>query len=366
VAVNLDPEDTVRTHGIESFPSSGYGPALHADGSRWAQVENPGPKWLARGLGSRRIFAAIQTLDMIVVSGGGQIEDFFGGAVSQPRILLTWTLLARLLGIPVAYFSVGVDQLSSRTSRTLSVAAVRLALLRSFRDEGSVDLLRKAGLGGECRIDPDPALGLDIGRLTRTTSRDSNLVVVSPISSRTWTIHRDRSYEEYLSSLVAACKHWARQGRHIRFLCSDTAMDPPIVQEVLARLDAGARERCEFRNVNTVQAFVEGVMSAQVVIASRLHGLILSVAARTPVIAVSPARKVTRFMLDSGLSEFCVDMATFTAGDLQDRFERVSREHSSLSGRLDALCTESRVRLEAGYDALVTLLPATLRLHQAS
>ena len=354
VAINLDPEDTVRTHGIEAFPSSGYGPSLHADGSAWTEVERPGPKWLARGLGSRRIIAAIRTLDMLVMSGGGQVEDFFGGAVSQPRILLTWATLARLFGIPVAFFSVGVDQIFSRASRAMSVAAIRLAHLRSFRDAESIEILRSAGLRAACRVDPDPALGIDAQNLTQRRSRDPDLVVVSPISFRTWTRVREASPP---TPTYAAWRLPAIFGRGrasgSASVCSDVFMDPPVVDEVLSHVDSTTRARSEFFDVKTVDDFLSSLADARVVIASRLHGLILAVAAGTPVIAISPARKVTRFMSDCGLSDYCLDISAFSADSLHALVERAGRESVQLGELITSISTSSRSQLSEGYDLLV-------------
>jgi polysaccharide pyruvyl transferase WcaK-like protein len=361
VALNLDPEDTVRTHGIEAFPSSGYGPSLHADGSAWTEVDHPGPKWLARGLGSRRIIAAIRTLDMIVMSGGGQVEDFFGGAVSQPRILLTWATLARLFGIPVAFFSVGVDQVFSRASRAMSVAAIRLAHLRSFRDAESIEILRNAGLRAACRVDPDPALGIDAQSLAQRRSRDPDLVVVSPISFRTWTRIREASYDAYVRSLAATCDLWAREGKRIRFVCSDVFMDPPVVDEVLSHVDSTTRARSEFIGVKAVDDFLSSVADARVVIASRLHGLILAVAAGTPVIAISPARKVTRFMTDCGLADYCLDISAVSADSLQALVERTGRESVQLGELIASISANSQSQLSEGYDLLVATLQSPRR-----
>jgi polysaccharide pyruvyl transferase WcaK-like protein len=357
VAINRDPEDAVRTLGLPAFPSEGYGPALHADGRNWSELERPWPKWMERGLGTRRIIAAARQIDLLVMSGGGQIEDFFGGTGSQPRVLLTWTLLARLFGIPVAYFAVGVDQLLDPTSRMLSVQAVRLASMRSFRDAGSVALLREAGLRVHCRVDPDPALGIDVRSLSLPTRTDQNLIVVSPISYRTWTNARETSYDAYLACLASACRHWLSLGQRIRFVCSDISMDPPVVAEVLAQAGEGVRRQCEFVDVQTFEQFIQAVAPGRLVVASRLHGLILALVAGVPAIAVSPARKVTRFMRDCGFEAHCVEMGEVKPDTLVTMAARIQAESPQIRQMVAAVTARSRAQLAQAYDALVALAP---------
>jgi len=357
VAINRDPADAVQLLGIAAFPSEGYGPAYLADGTSWEEVEHPGPWWLDRGLGTRRIVAVLRTLDLLVMSGGGQIEDFFGGPGSQPRVLLTWTALARVFGVPVAYFSVGVDQIFSRASQTMAVNAVRLAQMRSFRDSGSIELLRVAGMRRPGRVDPDPALGMNMPPVREPGTGLGNVIVVSPISFRTWTTVREATYDHYLRALAAACDRWAGAGASLRFVCSDVSMDPSAVTEVLSRVTEATRSRGVFVEVRTAEEFLQQVAAARFVVASRLHGLVLSVAAGVPVIAISPARKVLQFMGDCDLAEFCIDMSAVSEEGLVAIANRVEFERDQLCRKVAGVTEASRAGLASAYDELVALLP---------
>lgn len=362
IGICRTPEEAAQIHGISAVPSSGYGAAFHADGTRWHAQEHPAPKWLGRGVGTRRIVTVARTLDLLVMTGGGQIEDFFGGPGSQPRALFTWILVSRVFGVPTALFGVGVDQLLHRWSRILSVNAIRLADLRSFREAGSVDLLREWGLRGECRVDPDPALGIDAQRFAPERWVHDNLVVVSPISYRTWTEVREASYDSYLKDLAKVCGSWLREGRHIRFVCSDIQMDPPVADQVMSSLPADVCSRAEFVNVKTVDEFLESVASARFVVASRLHGVILSLVAGTPVIAISPARKVTRLMSDSGLGEYCIELPSMSVEGLRATAARVEDLQVKLRTHIAALTLQYRSDLAQAYDELVGLLQRKSRL----
>lgn len=355
IGINRVPQEAVDVHHIPALHSSGYGTPLRADGSTWDEVDRPDPRWLSVGLGTRRILKVSSMLDLLLMTGGGQIEDFFGGPSGQPRALLTWVTIARALGVPVVFLSVGVDLLSRRSSRLLCVNAVRLAQIRSFRDQGSVDLLREAGLGAPCRVDPDPALGLDAGTLRGASWQDSDLIVVSPISYRTFTEAREDSYDVYLQHLLTACESWTRVGRRTRFVCSDIQMDPPVAEQLVSRLSETARRGTEVAHVDTVEGFLENVAGARFVVASRLHAAILALTTETPVLAISPARKVTRMMSDADLGEFCLDMPTFTLDSLLATAERIERSQPELRARIAAVTERARKDLSVAYDDVARL-----------
>jgi polysaccharide pyruvyl transferase WcaK-like protein len=272
-------------------------------------------------------------------------------------VLITWAAIARALGVPVAFFSVGVDQLFSRASESMAVNAVRLARMRSFRDRGSVDLLRAAGLRRPCRVDPDPALGMNQPGSSVPRATAGSVIVVSPISFRTWTTVRETPYDHYLKALAAACDRWAGAGASLRFICSDVSMDPAAVAEVLSRVHEATRRRCEFVEVRTVDEFLQSAATARYVVASRLHGLVLSVAAGVPVIALSPARKVFQFMQDCELAEYCIDIGAVDEDRLVALGIRVDCEQDRLRRKVADIAASSRMALSGAYDELVGLLP---------
>ena len=229
--------------------------------------------------------------------------------------------------------------------------------MRSFRDAGSVELLRHAGLRARSRVDPDPALGLDARAMVSGSAISDGRIVISPVSFRTFASTRDEPYERYLQCLALACDQWSADGRALSFVCSQTTMDPPVVDEVLARTSAGTRSRCVVARSTTVEEFLDHVRGADCVVASRLHGVVLAVVAGAPVIAVSPARKVTRFMRDCGFADFCVEMPQMAPDMLPTLVQRIADNRLELHRKVAEIAQTSRARLDQAYDELAALLP---------
>jgi hypothetical protein len=76
------------------------------------------------------------------------------------------------------------------------------------------------------------------------------------------------------------------------------------------------------------------------------------------VIAISPARKVTRCMGDAGLSGYCLEMTDLTLERLLDSSGRLLAEQDSLRRQLAELTAGYRLELARAYDDLVRLLPS--------
>ncbi len=198
--ITLNPADTVERHGILSYPIAGVSRRQYSvvPGSRvestpaggWPSSRKPGvwgrvgkslasvpvqvarfllPRgwpWLARCEITHIVngFRFIKDVNFLIISGGGQLDDFFGGPWGHPYALLKWTVLARLRGIRPIFLSVGFGELDSRLSRLFIRTALSLASYRSYRDTGSRDLMKCAGFRRDDPVYPDLAYSLPLNR----------------------------------------------------------------------------------------------------------------------------------------------------------------------------------------------------------
>lgn len=357
VAISNDPADAVATFGLDAARIDGYLPALRADGSSWRELEAPWPAPLRAGQGTRRILAILRSLDLLIVSGGGQLEDFFGGAGAQPRYLLTWASLARLAGVPVVFFSVGVDQLRAPSSRRRIGWALSLARARSFRDAGSLALARQCGMRGPAEVCPDPALGVPYAHGTRGDGRGM-IIAVSPVSHRTFQVSADADYDAYVAALIDACRAWRTAGHALRFVCSETEMDPVAAARIVAALGPVPAGAVTVIDARTPDAFCAAVEPADVLVTSRLHGAILGAVAGTPVLALSPARKLTQFMQDGGLVAHCLALRTARTADMLAAAQTLLRDGDGVRATLRTLVQRSREELDRAYDRLAAAVGA--------
>lgn len=360
VGLCQDPEDTVRTFGISAFASSGEGPLIvpGSDGPVVVGARVPGPGAVRRLAAIWRIHRQMRDLDMLLVSGSGQVDDFWGGPWAQPFRLLVWCAAARSQRKPVAVFGVGVDEVTTRLGAWFSVRALELAQLRMLRDGGSLDALRAMGFTSNADICPDPAFYLTGDESAESDNAAAALpfAVLSPISRRAWPGAEDASYDAYLSTLAAVGDELQRQAIEVRFVCSQTKMDPPVVDRVKERMRCNA-VGARVVAVKTVDEYLRAVGGACVLVGSRLHALILALVVGTPVVAISAVRKVRRQLTDIELPDHAFDLRSVRIPELLARVDEILRHQDSLRNQIVERTQEFRRQLEAGFDRLADLIP---------
>ena len=84
----------------------------------------------------------LRTEDLLIVSGGGQLDEEWGGPWGHPFTLFKWAVLARIAHVPFAIASVGACKLTSKTSRFFVSVALRMA---------QIPVLSRPGKQNHCR-----------------------------------------------------------------------------------------------------------------------------------------------------------------------------------------------------------------------
>lgn len=358
VALCTAPEDAAATFGLRARHVSGFGPQV-LPGVQAAAAEPsfceslPLPLRLAAA--AWQIDRHMRGLDMLLVSGSGQIDDYWGGPWEQPFRLRAWAGAARRQGKPVAFFGVGVDQLLTRSGAWLARSALALADLRVLRDEGSRQALRGLGLNAPCDVCPDPAFHL-LPPVDERPHEGAGFAVISPIVRNAWPGARDSAYETYLQCLAALADHLLGKGLHVRFVCSQTRMDPPVIAEVRSRMRSDTARTSDYTPA-TVADYMQATRHASLVVASRLHALILAMVAGTPVVAASYARKVSQQMTDAGLARQCLDLDAVQPAALTAIVDEVLADLPRRREALARTVTAFRQQVDARLEALARLVP---------
>jgi polysaccharide pyruvyl transferase WcaK-like protein len=362
IGICSDPRDTECTHGIPAFPISGLSFEGRAECRRQSRIYqralhkllNIYEKLLGRIL---NIAVCCRSLDLLLIAGSGQLDDFWGGPWKHPFSMLIWSLFSRIYGAQVVVFGIGWDDLSTRLGKFFAFSALRLTHYRSFRDKGTVQKLLSAGFRLASEVCPDPAFGLP----TPTTARAENapvVIMVCPIGARAWLKGADSSYAAYLESLVNSCRQWLDQGYRLWFASSQIVLDTPIAKEIASRLRTmmGNTGLLHVYEAQSVSQYLELARNADLVVGSRLHALILTVVAETPLVAVSYGRKVTQMMVDLGLSEYCLELTMLRAEALNAAVSRAIKNREQLRDGLARMLVQYRKELDIQYETIQRLL----------
>jgi polysaccharide pyruvyl transferase WcaK-like protein len=352
VGISLDPADTSRRHGIASFPiSPGRSPVGESLGARFRR----------EAAFAKRALSLLRNLDLVIVSGGGQLDDAWGGARAQPLNLLRWSVLAKIAGVRMIYVSVGAGPLFSHWSKRLHRVGLSLASYRSYRDAESRDLIESIGVRKPGLVYPDLAFSLP-----RTSpswaERDRPLIGIGPMP------HRDPRmsplpgpdpllYATYVRKLAEFVTWLIEEARAIPvFYVGEISQDPPVIRDVIAALGSGPslREGVDYLvpAIESVGDLMGCLESLDLVVASRFHGVLLPLSLGVPAIALSYHPKVTALMNTTGLAEYCFDIDCFTADDVRRAYGRLRENGAAVRGALEELSGDYLESLKQQYDAV--------------
>jgi len=379
IGITLNPPDTTARHGIPAFPLSARprpgrwvaAPASPATGDAKPSAVREALKRvpLVRPLvlaGRRALepvaaelkhaagaFRLARTLDLLVVSGGGQLDDKWGGPWGGPYDLWKWTLLARAAGARVAFASVGAESLNSRSSRVMARAALRTAAYRSYRDGASKQVIQDLGVGPDDPVVADLAFSLP-GRWPPAPGRTPATVGVSPMAycdPRSWPRKDEAIYRAYLRTLADAVTSLRAQGHSVVLFTSDHP-DRRSVDDVLALLPP---ETAAAPRIESLDDLLRVLASVDLVIASRLHGVLLALLVGRPVLALAYHRKVRDQMNALGLADHCLDIEGPTPTTIVSRLNALAAQAPALGPAIAARTAALQTALAGQYDRLVAL-----------
>lgn len=306
----------------------------------------------------RRLSAErIRDFDAVIVAGGGQLDDLWGGALGHPYTLARWGALARRAGARFLILSVGTGRLATPLSRLLVRRALALASYRSFRDERSRSLVALPSLTRCDPIVPDLAFALPPGLRGAMTIRGGKPVVaLSPMAyadPRVWPIPDAARYRRHIQSFTDLGVRLVEAG-HPVVLFATGGSDGRPVDELLAaaraRLTPERRALLSAPSLGGVGDLMATLSSVDVVISARLHGIILAHVAGLPALAISHERKVRTLMEDMGHARYCHDIDDLDPrGAWQDLLDLLARR-PELAAHIAATTAGWRRRIEQQYD----------------
>jgi polysaccharide pyruvyl transferase WcaK-like protein len=301
-------------------------------------------------------FQWLRSVNLLIFSGGGQLDDFWGGPLGHPWAILKWTMLARLRNARVSFVSVGFGTLSSRWSRLFARLGLALADYRSYRDSGSRELMRRAGFARWDPVLPDLAYSLDTGRPHRIASCPVRTVGICPIGycdPRVWPRRDLAAYDSYVERLTRIVV-WLLETQHwlVFFVsnCSDDCVIDDVIARALPRGGLARSAQISRPRTGSVEAFLDQAAAVDIVVASRLHAVLLSQLVCTPTIALSHDRKVDAHLATLGQEALRLNISTFQLPDFQQAFELLGKEGQAIQGQLRATACESGKLLKAQYD----------------
>lgn len=410
VGLTLNPTDTARRHRIQAFTCSGFSRPYYHVTTRSSHAspddvepllsdnhqsnpdshESP-PLWMrARDLLRRSRVAkvplelaldarsvvkefehraqldrALGPLACLIVAGGGQLDDYWGGAFGHPYVLWRWMRHARSQGAKGLVLSVGTGTLRTPLARYFVHEALSAASYRSFRDPGSRDLVGDPRVSSD-PIVPDLAFALPVDTTGWKPNADSGrpLIGFSPIAyydPDRWPFKDEQRYRSYLERMAALGVLLLAAGYDLALYGTDSPdiHTCQVLREEIMRRAAShpglsdLEARVQTPEVTTLGQLFDVMSRLSVVIASRLHAVILAQIHGIPTGALAYERKVSAQFNAVEAQEFCLPIDTFNAEEAFERFNRLFEERSVIAESLRSKISRMSAEVEAQYDRVL-------------
>lgn len=302
----------------------------------------------------------LRSFDLLIVSGSGQLDDFWGGPWGKPYALFRWAIIAKMAQTKFIFLSVGTSALDSGVSRFFVRNALALADYRSFRDEGSKNLLKEIESIAGDPIYPDLAFSLpsDTSLQPMSELKQFTVVGINPIPYRSpsiWPSPDAEVYRRYIKKVAHLASSLIRERYIVLFLTSDYA-DRLVVKDVknILREDRSLdldKYTLEPR-ISTVKDLLQQIAITDMVVASRLHAALLSLLSGKPVMAISYDRKVDVLMQDMGLMSYCTHVNDLEIQEMLKVFNLMKGARDDIRNEIKSKLSNYKKLLDSQYDSL--------------
>jgi polysaccharide pyruvyl transferase WcaK-like protein len=385
-AFSMNPDDTETRHGIMSHPirrkgwSIGYKPAgteaaltetvkaltrkysavFYLLKATNAVVRLPSEVFreLSFLLSSRR---NIKSLDLFIISGGGQLTEK-DGPWRFPYTIFKWVVLARSAGVRCMFLNVGAGPLTHPLSKFFVRRALLAADYVSLRDDKSRALVYDIGFTGESRVCPDSVYGLEVATTNGSPleRRAQPIVGFAPMpypGPREYSAERDQIiYDEFIRKLAIFASWLVCQSYELTMFGTDIGVDPLAIEDLqMALLSHHGITSSQYsvnQSVKSVHDLLATMSGMDYVVTCRFHGVVFAHLLNKPVLAIAHHPKVTDLMTDLELSSYCVDIRDFDLKLLAERFASMVINADEIKSRMAAGLTRNRQRLRSQFDEL--------------
>ena len=374
VCFSLNPADTEERHGVPTYtigtggwneelgpgelPSTRLAAWLLSRRSPVLQRAGRLVRRLRLELGMiPRTYRRLKPLDLLIVTGGGQLLDFWGSSSTHPFWLLKYAVLSKLTGTKLIFLSVGAGPLDARLSRLFCKAALRLSSYRSYRDEASRSFVRtKLNVRKDDPVYPDLAYSLRAEVRCKAESEQPvvGLGVMAYCDPRHWPEKDSAVYAEYLEKMASFADWLMDKHYRISLLVGESSADRLAVKDfntVLRSRDGWKHKAALIKEetILTVPDLLQQIAQTDWVVASRLHNVLLATFLQKPVIALSYHPKIDALMEDAGQARYCLPIQRFDLQTLKDRFTDLQEHAGEITRHFAGMVPSHRLALEEQY-----------------
>ncbi|MGG2066998.1 MULTISPECIES: polysaccharide pyruvyl transferase CsaB [unclassified Bacillus (in: firmicutes)] len=258
IVLSNDPDYTQKMYGVEAV-------------NRW---------------NIKAIYGAIKKSDGLISGGGSLLQD-----KTSVKSILYYTAImriARLLKKPYYIYAQGIGPITKKHNRLLVKWHVSRAAYVSVRDEDSFLYLKEIGMKKDIALVPDPVLACKPEKKSDWLQEHSLHGNVIAVSVRDWD-----AKEDYKKKLAEALKKLKQEGYHILFVPMHGPYDQQASRDVINLMGEEAHMLPYKMDIDEKMSILS---QCSLLIGMRLHALIFSAVANTPMVGISYDPKIDSFL----------------------------------------------------------------------
>jgi polysaccharide pyruvyl transferase WcaK-like protein len=409
IGFTINPEDTHQRHGIPCFPirrmaSTKPGvPAPASSATDSPQVVQkpvkrsfgqtlknaiktiPGVRPLVSGLwhGTKAVisipaelkflfdsYRRLKDVDLLLAAGGQQLNDGYGGAWGFPFTLLKWTILAKCTGTKVALLSVGAGPLELPLSKFFVKCTLGMVNYRSYRDAISSRMMESMRVKGSHPVYPDLVYSLQLPSPNPPEESNRRVVVgtntVPFFDGRYWPTPDPARYQDYVRKVARFAEWLDKSGHAVLFFPTQVRADTLTINDIRQAMNGSGHSQNMLtgRPVNVLEDLVSEISRADLVVANRYHGILISLVLNKPVLGVAYHEKSRALLEQAGQGDYVLNIENFKVEDLVERFQAMEANAPALKKQIAERLAPLRQALDEQYDKVFRMIgiePAAAR-----
>ena len=236
----------------------------------------------------------IKNSDVILFGGGTQFSDIDGTQAKNLFHNLKLIFYSKILGKKIICLGVGVGPINNVLSKIIISLSLMLTDLILVRDQNSFSVLKKMKLSQKTIITYDLALSYIKLKNMRTKAKIKK-IGVNLI---------DLDGDSFLNGIIDNLNN-LMEDRNLNFYLFSAEKSQ---ENYLYLIKEKLNENIEIINYQeNIESYLEMIKDFDIIISTKLHPLIFSLAFSIPCIAISYQGKVSSIMKDAGLTNFIIE-----------------------------------------------------------
>jgi len=328
----VGPENVKTRYGAPAIPMNWYAKHEHAPGVTATVL-----KVLGKGIDAYRVASWVRKHEAVIAPGAGVLEVTLPvGPWWYPYSMFLLSVSGRVTGTKVAVISVGASGAGQRLTRWFVTTAAKLAYYRSYRDTGSYDAMRRAGVDvTNDRVYPDLVFAHPAPLAGPGDPLTVGIGIMAYYGSNEDRGRADEVHACYVEKMKRFVRWLADHGYRIRLFPGDNRWDGAVLAEILADLRARRPDLepvwAAGGAVTSLDALMREMAPVGTVVGIRYHNVVCALKLCKPTLSLSYARKHDLLMAGMGLSEFCLPAKTFDVDRLIERFTELRGRSAELT-----------------------------------